>query len=53
MCIRVDLFILTIQVIRLIEDFRSAIQKGPTYIYDICWEFEFRGGVIKLKELKY
>ena len=50
----VDLFILTIQAFRLIEeDFKSAIQKGLTYICDICWTFEFRRDVIKLKEPKY
>ena len=32
---------------------KTAIQEGPTYICDICWKFEFRRSVIKLKKLKY
>ena len=39
---------------RLIEeDFKGAIQEGPTYICDICWKFEFQRNVINLRELKY
>ena len=37
----------------LLEDFKGAIQECPTYICDICWKFEIRMNVIKLKELKY
>ena len=33
--------------------FRDAIQEGHTYICDICWKFEFRFNVIKLKDSKY
>ena len=49
----VDPSILTTPAFRLIEDFKTAIQKGPIYICDICWKFEFQKNVIKLKELKY
>ena len=46
--------ILTITAFRLIEqDFKCAIQEGPTYVCDICWKFEFLRNVIKLKEPKY
>ena len=49
-----DSFILTTPVFRIIEEVvKSAIQEGPTYICDICWKFEFRRNVIKLKEPKY
>ena len=54
MCSLVNPSILTTPAFRLIEeDFKTAIQEGPTYICDICWKFEFRRSVIKLKELKY
>ena len=54
MCSMVNPSILTTPAFRLIEeDFKTAIQEGPTYICDICWKFEFRRSVIKLKELKY
>ena len=54
MCGMVDPSILTTPAFRLIEeDFKIAFQEGPTYICDICWKFEFRRNVIKLKELKY
>ena len=37
-----DLCILTTSVLRLIEeDFKCAIQEGPTYIFDISLKFEF------------
>ena len=50
----VDPFILTTPAFKIIEeDFKSAIQEGPTYICDICWKFEFRKNVIKLHALKY
>ena len=46
-----DLSILPTPAFRLIEqDFKGAIQEGPTYICDICWKFEFWRNVIKLKE---
>ena len=46
--------ILTTAAFRLIEqDFKGVIQEGPTYSRDICWKFEFRRNVIKLKEPKY
>ena len=49
-----DPCILTAAAFRLIEeDFKGAIQEGSTYICDICWKFEFRRNVIKLKEVKY
>ena len=49
-----DPCILTTPAFRLIEeDFISDIQQGPTYIYDICWKFEFRRNLIKLKEPKF
>ena len=52
MCSMTDPCILTTPAFRLIEqDFKGAIQEGPTYICDICWKFEFR--ISKLKELKY
>ena len=48
MCSMTDLCILTTPAFRLIEeDFKGAIQEGPTYICDICWKFEFRRNVIK------
>ena len=54
MCSMVDPSILTTPAFRFIEDvFKTAIQEGPTYICDICWKFEFRRNVIKLKEPKY
>ena len=54
MCSMTDPCILTTPAFRIIEvDFKVAIQEGPTYICDICWKFEFRGNVIKLKEPKY
>ena len=41
-CIMTDPFTLAIQAFKLInEDFKHAILKGPTYIYDICWKLEF------------
>ena len=50
----VDPSILTTPAFRLIEeDFGSAIQEGPTYICDICWQFVFRRNVNNLKEPKY
>ena len=53
MCSMVDPSILTTPVFRLIEeDFKTAIQEGPTCICDICWTFDFRRNVIKSKELK-
>ena len=46
--------ILTTAAFRLTEqDFKGVIQEGPTYSRDICWKFEFRRNVIKLKEPKY
>ena len=49
-----DPCILTTPALRLIEqDFKGAIQEDPTYICDICWKFEFRRNVTKLKEPKY
>ena len=43
--------ILTTPAFRLIkQDFKGAIQEGPTYICDICWKFKFQRKVIKLKE---
>ena len=54
MCSMADPCILTTPAFRLVEeDFKSAIQEGPTYICDICWRFEFQRNVIKLKESKY
>ena len=54
LCSMTDPCILTTPAFRLIEeDFKDAIHKGPTYICDICWKFEFRRNVIKLKEPKY
>ena len=53
MCSMVDPCILT-TCFRLTEGyFKGAIQKGPTYICDICWKFEFRRSAIKLQDLKY
>ena len=50
----VDPSILTTPAFRLIEeDFKSALQEGPTYICDICWKFEFQRNFIKLMEPKY
>ena len=49
-----DPSVLTTPAFRLIEqDFKAAIQEGPTYICDIYWKFKFRRNVIKLKEPKY
>ena len=46
-----DPCILTTPAFRLIkQDFKGAIQEGPTYICDICWKFKFQRKVIKLKE---
>ena len=54
MCSVVDPSILTTPAFRLIEeDFKSALQEGPTYICDICWKFKFRRNFIKLMEPKY
>ena len=54
MCSITNPCILKAQSFRLIEqDFKGAIEKGPSYICDICWKFEFRRNVIKLKEPKY
>ena len=54
MCSMVGPSILPTPAFRLLEeDFKGAIQEGPTYICDICWKFKFRRNVIKLKELKY
>ena len=54
MCSMVDPSILTTPAFRLTEEYlKTAIQEGPTYIYDICFKFKFRRNVIKLKELKY
>ena len=54
MCSLVDPSILTTPAFRLIEeDFKSAIQEGPTSICAICWEFIFQENVIKLMESKY
>ena len=54
LCSMYDPCILTTPAFRLIEeDFNDAIQEGPTYIFDICWKFEFRRNVIKSKESKY
>ena len=54
MCSMTDPCILTTPAFRLIEeDFKGAIQEGPVYICDICWKFEFRRNIIKLKESKY
>ena len=53
-CSMVDPFILTTPPFEIIEeDFKSAIQEGPTYICEVCWKFEFRKNVIKLNALKY
>ena len=53
-CSMIDPATLTTPAFRLIkEDFKTAIQEDPPYIYDICWKFEFQRSVIKLKELKY
>ena len=53
-CSMVDLFILTTPTFNVIEeDFKSAIQEGPTYICHRCWKFEFRKNFIKLNALKY
>ena len=42
MCSMTGPCILTTPAFRLIEeDFKGTIQKGPTYICDICWKFEF------------
>ena len=50
MCSMTDSCILTTPAFRLIEqNFKGAIQEGPTYICDICWKFEFRRNVVKLK----
>ena len=51
MCNMFDPSILTTLAFRLIAE--TAIQEGATYICGICWIFEFRRSVIKLKELKY
>ena len=41
MCSMSDPCILITPAFRLIEqDFKGAIQEGPTYICDICWKFE-------------
>ena len=49
-----DLCILTTPAFRLrAEDFKGVIQEGPTYIYNICWKFEFPRNFTKLKESKY
>ena len=54
MCSMTDPCILTTPSFRLIEeDFKGAIQEGPTNICDIYWKFEFRKNVSKLKESKY
>ena len=53
-CSMAEPCILTTPAFRLIEeDFKGAIQEGPTYVCDICWKSKFRRNVIKLKESKY
>ena len=53
-CSMTDPCILTVPAFWLIEeDVNGAIQEGPTYICDICWKFDFRRNVIKLKESKF
>ena len=50
----VDPSILETPAFKLIQkEFKAAIQEGPTYICDICWKFEFKKNVIKLKDSKY
>ena len=44
--------ILATPAFKVVEDFKSAIQEGPTYISDVCWKFEFRKNVMKLNTLK-
>ena len=51
-CSMVDPFILTTPAFKIIEDFKSAIQEGPTSICDML-EIEFRKNGIKLNALKY
>ena len=54
MCSMTDPYILTAPAFRLIEeDFKGAVQEGPTYVCDNCWKFKFQRNVIKLKESKY
>ena len=53
-CSMTDTCILTTPAFRIIEeDFKSVIQEDPTYICDICWKFQFRRNVIKLRKSKY
>ena len=33
--------------------FKGVIQESPTYIGDVCWKFELRENVLKLKASKY
>ena len=50
----VDPSILESPVFKLIEkEFRNVIEECPTYVCDICWKFEFRTNVKKLKQSKY
>ena len=40
--------ILTTAAFGLVEkNLKGVIQKGPTYICDICWKLKFRRNVIK------
>ena len=49
MCVMTDPCILMKPAFRLIEeDFKCAVQEGPTYICDICWRLEFRRNVTEV-----
>ena len=53
-CSMVDPSILHTTAFSLIEEeFKNAIQEGPIYVCDICWKFEYKRNMIKLKDLKY
>ena len=50
----VDPCILQTGAFKLIyNEYKDAINEGPTYICDICWKFEFRKNIIKLDSLRY
>ena len=53
MCSIVDACILTSAFKFTEENFKGAIRKDPTYIWDIYWKFKFQSHVTKKHDSKY
>ena len=50
----VDPLILNTEAYKIIQkDFINVISDGPTYIFDICIEFNFKNNVMNLNPRKY